>query len=61
MGLRAKSQSAFTRVYFCYVISHIGREQQEIIATSEQKKKIILTHSPSQNEVNSLAQVNHGC
>lgn len=39
MGLRAKSQSAFTRFYFCYVISHIGREQQEIIATSEQKKK----------------------
>jgi len=37
MGLRAKPQSAFTRVYFCYVISHIGREQQEIIAMSEQK------------------------
>jgi len=34
MGLRAKPQS----VYFCYVISHIGREQQEIIAMSEQKK-----------------------
>jgi len=59
MGLRAKSQSAFTRVYFCYVMSHIGREQQEIIAMSE--KKIIPTRSPSQNEVNSLAQVNHGC
>lgn len=38
MGLRAKSQSAFTHVYFRYVISHIGREQQEIIATSEHKK-----------------------
>jgi len=38
MGLRAKSQRAFTHVYFCYVISHIGRAKQEIIATSEQKK-----------------------
>jgi len=60
MGLRAKPQSAFTRVYFCDVISHIGREQQEIIAMSEQKEKIILTRSPPRSEVNSLLQVNHG-
>jgi hypothetical protein len=37
MGLRAKPQSTFIRVYFCYVIFHIDREKQEIIATSEQK------------------------
>ena len=43
MGLRAKPQSAFTRVYFCDVISHIGREQQEIIAMSKQQKIIHFT------------------